>query len=870
MAAEYAYDLFISYQSGDVERAQALHDRLAQAGFRVWLDRARLKPGCNWHREIEAGCEASRILLPVLTPRWRTSEWTRYETYGAEVILPLLYEGEFEEVAPLPLREHQFKDMRAPTEATWESLYASLREHLARPAPEKAGRFHFLPYAHNPYFVGREALLLEIHEKLFRAPTAALTQGAAFAVAGLGGVGKTTVAREYAEKFWRLYRDILWVRAGRDTLLSDFARMALELGLIAEPSREMEEDARRALRELCGGRRRLLILDNVEDEESIQEWIPASGGCHTLLTSRFTGWSAAIQTVPVYVLEPEPARELLLRRSGLPDREENRAQADRLAETLGYLPLALEQAAALVNKRKYSFQNYQERLQKAESRRDLLAQRVLGGTQYPRSVATTWLTTMEHLSKEAAAVLSFLAFLAPDDIPRDLLMGAADFIAEEGLSTFDFRLSTSLESALDESSDYSMVKLQEQALSVHRLVQAVLRDGMDRETQRLWAERAVRAVSRAFPDPEFPNWPLCERLLPHAQACAEWIERFEMALEEAARLLNQAGYYLHLRARYTEAEPLFRRALAIREQVLGSDHPDTAQSLSNLAAKYKAQGCYGEAEPLYWRALAITESALGENHPSTAVSLNNLAALYDAQGRYGEAEPLFWRALAIFESALGEEHPDTAGSLNNLASLYRAQGRYGEAELLCRRALAIREQVLGSDHPATAVSLNLLALLSRTLGRYEEAETLYRRALAIQEHALGPEHPDTAQSLNNLAFLYCSQDRYEEAELLCRKALAITESALGENHPSTAVSLNNLAFLYASQGRYAEAGETLLRVLSIFVTALGEEHPDTATVMMNLAAVLRASGKEQEAREMEARAEAARQAHARRNRPPPE
>ncbi len=192
---------------------------------------------------------------------------------------------------------------------------------------------------------------------------------------------------------------------------------------------------------------------------------------------------------------------------------------------------------------------------------------------------------------------------------------------------------------------------------------------------------------------------------------------------------------------YGRAEPLYERALAIREAALGKNHPDVADALNNLASLYLDQGLYGRAEPLYQRALAIREAALGKNHPDVASSLNNLAILYMEQGLYGRAEPLYQRALAIREAALGKNHPDVADSLNNLAILYVDQGLYGRAEPLHERALAIREAALGKHHPDVADSLDNLASLYVDQGLYGRAEPLYERALAIREAALGKNHP---------------------------------------------------------------------------------------------------------------------------------
>jgi CHAT domain-containing protein/Flp pilus assembly protein TadD len=314
-----------------------------------------------------------------------------------------------------------------------------------------------------------------------------------------------------------------------------------------------------------------------------------------------------------------------------------------------------------------------------------------------------------------------------------------------------------------------------------------------------------------------------------------------------ANRLNQDGIQLYEAGRYEEAEPLYLRSLAIREQQLGENHPLVAQSLNNLALLYQAQGRYGEAEPLLQRLPSILEQQLGENHPDVALSVNNLANLYHNQGRYGEAEPLYLRALSILEQELGENHPLVASSLNNLASLYQAQGRYGEAEPLYLRALSILEQDLGENHPRFAQSLSNLALLYQDQGRYGDAELLFRRSMAIQEQQFGKNHPHVATGFNNLAVHYQAQGRYGEAEPLIRRSLAIYEQQLGENHPAVAQSLNNLAVLYRTQRRYEEAEPLYLRSLSIWEQQLGENHPDVAQSLNNLASLYQDQGRYEEA-----------------------
>jgi CHAT domain-containing protein/tetratricopeptide (TPR) repeat protein len=241
-------------------------------------------------------------------------------------------------------------------------------------------------------------------------------------------------------------------------------------------------------------------------------------------------------------------------------------------------------------------------------------------------------------------------------------------------------------------------------------------------------------------------------------------------LTSKAIALVQAG-------KYAEAISLAQQVLAIREKVLGPDHPDVATVLYNFGMLYEEAGRFAEAEPLYKRSLAIREKALGPDHPDhflVAQSLNNLAELYERLGRYTEAEPLNQRALAIFEKTLGPDNFEVADSLNNLAALYDQQGRYAEAEPLFKRSLAIREKALGPDHRNVniAQSLNNLASLYVHQGRYTEAELLYKRSLVIYEQVLGPDHSLVANTLNNLAVLYETQLRFTDALPLVRRMIS--------------------------------------------------------------------------------------------------
>ncbi|CAN1213411.1 hypothetical protein TUMEXPCC7403_24610 [Tumidithrix helvetica PCC 7403] len=337
------------------------------------------------------------------------------------------------------------------------------------------------------------------------------------------------------------------------------------------------------------------------------------------------------------------------------------------------------------------------------------------------------------------------------------------------------------------------------------------------------------------------NYPAAEPLLKRALAIREKILGVDDHSAVTTSLNNLAEFYRALR-NYPAAEPFYKRVLANREKFLGADHPDIAFNLNNLARLYRAQRNYPAAESLHKRSLAIREKALGADHPLVGVSLNNLAELYQDQGIYPAAESLYKRSLSIWEKALGANHPDVALSLNNLAELYQDQGNYSAAEPLYKRSLAIREKALGADHPDVATSLNNLANLYSAQGNYSVAEPLYKRALMIDEKALGVNHPDVASDLNNLARLYRAQGNYSVAEPLIKRALSIWEKALGVNHPDIAFGLNNLANLYSAQGNSSVAEPLFKRALAIHEKVFGDDHPYIAKSLYNLAVLYQSQG----------------------------
>lgn len=298
---------------------------------------------------------------------------------------------------------------------------------------------------------------------------------------------------------------------------------------------------------------------------------------------------------------------------------------------------------------------------------------------------------------------------------------------------------------------------------------------------------------------------------------------------------NEQAVTLFDLGKYADAIPYYQQALAIREQVLGPDHPLVAESLNNLGAGLSALGDFPKAESAYRRALEIRESAFGEVNLLVAETLNNLGALHYDKGDYAAAQPYYRRSLEIRERLLGSNDLKIAGSLNNLANALQQQGELEQAEALHRRSLTIRQEILEDTDPQIALSKSNLANLLQNKGELDEAEELQRSALTIRERGLGPGHPSVADSLNNLAALLTVKGAFQEVIPLHRRALQIREKTFGRDHARVADTLHNLGTVHTEIGEYEKAEEFYNAAIAIKEKALPPNHPELADTLNNFA-----------------------------------
>ncbi len=661
------------------------------------------------------------------------------------------------------------------------------------PTSPPVPRIWNVPITRNAYFTGREDLLALLKKRLSTARMAALTQPQA--LYGLGGIGKTQTAAEYAFRYGEEYTHVFWIRAAtHETLVADFVMLADLLILPEKEEQNQLQIVAAARRWLASHDGWLLILDNADDLRQAQEFLPPRHQGYVIFTTRAQAAGPIAASIEVEQLSPQDGTLLLLRWTKRLDvdapleqaQEADRAAAECIVREMEGLPLAIVQAGAYIEETGCSLEDYLQLY--TMHRKDLLARRSDLVLDYPETVATTWslsFAKIEQQSPAAAELLQLCAFLAPDAIPEALLrQGAAELGTVLGAAARD---PYKLNEALEVLRRYSLVRRDAKAhtLTIHRLVQIVLKESLDQETQRLWAERAVRAVNAAFPELGLGVDKHQQDYLPHVQECATLIKRYQLHFPEAARLLYQAGDFLYFHGFYSQSQSFHQQALTIREQVFGLDHPAIAESLNALAVLARLDGNYEQAEAIHSQALAIREQALGQQHPETALSLNNLGVLYLGQGKYEQAEPLLRQALSIREQVHGSEHLNTLLTILNLARLYGEQRKYEQAEQLLKDVLATSERVFEPEHPLIAHNLNLLARLSYDQGNYERAEQLWTRSLTILEKALGREHPATAERLNDLAELSFAQGHYVQALSLCQRALSICQKTFGAEHPDT-------------------------------------------------------------------------------------
>jgi hypothetical protein len=731
----------------------------------------------------------------------------------------------------------------------------------------------------NKNFTGREEILGLLRERQSSSVTAVLPQ----ALQGMGGVGKTQVAIEYAHRHRSEYDLVWWIPADQAPLVrSSLAALAPQLGLPPVTASGIEGAAAAVLDALRRGvpyARWLLIFDNADQPEELNEIIPRGPG-DVLITSRNPRWQAVVETVSIDVFSREESVEFLGKRvpSGL-----SRDQAEQLAEALGDLPLALEQAGALQAETGMTVDEYLRLLQEQVS--NLMAEGK--SPDYPLSMTAAWrlsVSTLELQLPEAIVLLRCCAFFGPEPIPRDVFpRGAQALTSALGELLEDpIRLAR----AVRELARFALVRLDGRAIVIHRLIQALVRDGLSPQEQASYREQAHLILAMGAPKDPNDNrlWPRYAELVAHASARSTQLEQSEnqtvreFAIDIVRYLYNSGSLEasrnfaerfikewssntdpqdtLLLRAQrhlgnvfrelgeYSSAYALDEETLTKTRLALG-DHDLLTLALTNsFGADLRARGDFAAALKLDRDSYETHKADLGAEHPRTLRVANNLAVDYGLNSLYDDARDLHSATYRLrSESTVELPATEVLSSWNGLARALRLCGSFGEARDVGQDAYDYGLTELGPEHPRTLeCAIDLSIALRRILNAYDEAIDLARSAFDQSHRRFGPSAPLTLAATVSLTNIQRTSGQVDEALTLTQSTVESYKKVYGPDHPYYYGCMGNLAMLYRVSSDPATARDYDEKARAGLLARLGPDHHYTLTVVVNLASDLAVLG----------------------------
>ncbi|KAK7952895.1 purine and uridine phosphorylase [Apiospora saccharicola] len=718
-----------------------------------------------------------------------------------------------------------------------------------------------VPFVRNAQFAGRRSQLQRLKEHV-------KTRGSQrLAVHGLGGCGKTALVAELAYQL----RDedpgcaVFWVPALN---AETFERAYQEIGVALAHVDIMSLVKDKLSRNDC--RPWLMIIDNADDArllldskttgmgKRLFDYLPQSDKGSFIFTTRSlkAAVDLASTTLSLPQLTGEEAVDFIKKRLSDLDLLESDAVVTKFLEMLTYLPLAIVQAIAFINRNAVSLQQYVDLFgNAAESELRLLKEGFEDHTRYQdgvenNAVARTWRISFQQISIDdplAASYLELMACLQRENIPTSVF-GADDAIAKtKALGTLKAYAFITTRAHL--AQDMADTAIAEEFYDMHRLVHIATQDWL--KYQQKWQNKLTEAllvlIDLLPPDEKHKGWRFWVAYIPHGIHLASLCPDEGNIVEDKTYLLHLIGSCQNTLGQYRAMEKTSQEALSLCKRAYGEEHKGTLLAMNEVGVALSIQGRYEEAETIHRRTLALREKVSGKEHQHTLTSMSNLAKALSKQSKYAEAEIMHRETLALKEKVHGKEHTSTLVSMNEVGVALYYQGKHAEAEAIYRETLILEEKVLGREHPETLTTMHNLGQALHSQGHYAEAETILREVLVLREKVLGEEHPQTLEGMHKIGVSLSYQGNHTEAETIHREVLVLRKKILGENDPQTLLSMNELGVALGNQGRHTEAEKIFRETLVLEKKVLGMDHPSTQVVMRNLALLLRKQGKHEEA-----------------------
>jgi DNA-binding SARP family transcriptional activator/Tfp pilus assembly protein PilF len=689
----------------------------------------------------------------------------------------------------------------------------------------------------NPVFSGREAILAELEGALTEPTTRPPPR--VVALYGLGGTGKSQTALEYAHRHTADY-DLVWEAPAVEPVAfwSVLADLALRLGIREQADRR--EIVAALAERLAGMDRWLLILDDVEEGSLIEAFLSSLGSSagvgHVIVTSRNPAWGQLAVGVRVGPFSRAESVDFLSTRVARP------SGAWALAEQLGDLPFALEQAAAYSEQTGMRLDEYGDLFRR---RADQLLTR-------DRTFATAWQLAFERIAQDSPVAVDLLhlgATLGPGGVSLELLHAMPGVLPTELRDAVEDELA--LQDAIAHLLRHSLVDRDRGRLRMHPLVRAAVWARLPDVERRTWVTCAVRILGSVVPaDPENPTtWRTWDAVIPDIIHLGQEADGAGIAALGLPRMLCGAGHYLTVRAVFERAQELFEMALRLVRRQPGAD-ADLAAVLSDHGKLLELTGDVNGARAAQEQALVLAERKLGGDHPAVARVLQRLGDVLVCQRRLPEARRTLERALAILTASEEPDRREIARVSRDLGFAAWTAGDLRAAQEWLTRALGTARTILGPDHPDVAHTLSGLGLVVQDAGRPHRAVKLQEQAVSMLTAVYGDEHPDVAHTLDKLGYALRLTGRFEDARINHERALSILEFCYGPGHGEVGMPLTNLGLVYLDTGEPKLARDHQERAIQVFRNSYGDDHPHVHLGVRRLGQAMLADGRAAEARDL--------------------